>query len=269
MRLHVGRRSWLIHHSMAALEEGLDPELFVRLHRSAIVRKDFITGFTRNPSGRWIARLADGDGAAGRPALFGSRPGDRRPLNKRKPPRTRSVRGGFKRSMDRCGHDQRCADHGNRSTAGLCDRLIECGLRGSNRSINAKPVGLDRGQLGRASGVGAANARRCNLEFGPGGRPRRLNWIDRGPRRTPWRSGNPPSPAALAVLASDAVERSSADATTAPAAVMAFNISSLLFRGAGSVGDLEGGCPRAAQPKCALDVLKSRAGRRPPVIWSA
>ena len=59
MRLHVGRRSWLIHHSMAALEEGLDPELFVRLHRSAIVRKDFITGFTRNPSGRWIARLAD------------------------------------------------------------------------------------------------------------------------------------------------------------------------------------------------------------------
>ena len=60
MRLHVGRRSWLIHHSMAALEEGLDPSLFVRLHRSAIVRKDFITGFSRNPSGRWIARLADG-----------------------------------------------------------------------------------------------------------------------------------------------------------------------------------------------------------------
>jgi len=60
MRLHVGRRSWLIHHSMNALEEGLDPELFVRLHRSAIVRKDFIAGFTRNPSGRWISRLADG-----------------------------------------------------------------------------------------------------------------------------------------------------------------------------------------------------------------
>jgi two-component system, LytTR family, response regulator AlgR len=60
MRLHVGRRSWLIHHSMNALEEGLDPELFVRLHRSAIVRKDFIVGFSRNPSGRWIARLGDG-----------------------------------------------------------------------------------------------------------------------------------------------------------------------------------------------------------------
>jgi len=61
MRLHVGKRSWLIHHSMTALEEGLDPELFVRLHRSAIVRRDFIVGFSRNPSGRWIARLADGE----------------------------------------------------------------------------------------------------------------------------------------------------------------------------------------------------------------
>jgi two-component system response regulator AlgR len=60
MRLHVGTRSWLIHHSMAALEEGLDPGMFVRLHRSAIVRRDFITGFQRNASGRWIARLTDG-----------------------------------------------------------------------------------------------------------------------------------------------------------------------------------------------------------------
>ena len=61
MRLHVGRRSWRIHHSMNALEEGLDPELFVRLHRSAIVRKDFIAGFSRSASGRWIARLSDGE----------------------------------------------------------------------------------------------------------------------------------------------------------------------------------------------------------------
>ena len=59
MRLHVGARSWLIHHSMAALEERLDPQIFVRLHRSAIVRREFIAGFSRNPSGRWIARLAD------------------------------------------------------------------------------------------------------------------------------------------------------------------------------------------------------------------
>ena len=59
MRLHVGARSWLIHHSMAALEERLDPQTFVRLHRSAIVRREFIAGFSRNPSGRWIALLAD------------------------------------------------------------------------------------------------------------------------------------------------------------------------------------------------------------------
>src|SRR5436189_140010 len=59
MLLDVGARSWLIHHSMAALEERLDPQLFVRLHRSAIVRRDYISGFSRNPSGRWIARLGD------------------------------------------------------------------------------------------------------------------------------------------------------------------------------------------------------------------
>jgi len=60
MRLHVGQRSWLIHHSMSALEDGLDPLLFIRLHRSSIVRRDFVAGFQRNASGRWIARLADG-----------------------------------------------------------------------------------------------------------------------------------------------------------------------------------------------------------------
>ena len=59
MRLHVGPRSWLIHSSMNALEDGLDPALFIRLHRSAIVRRDRIAGFSRNASGRWIARLAD------------------------------------------------------------------------------------------------------------------------------------------------------------------------------------------------------------------
>ncbi len=59
MRLHVGARSWLIHHSMNALEDGLDPATFIRLHRSAIVRRSFIAGFSRNPSGRWIARLSD------------------------------------------------------------------------------------------------------------------------------------------------------------------------------------------------------------------
>jgi two-component system response regulator AlgR len=59
MRLHVGRRSWLINHTIARLEAELDPARFVRLHRSAIVRRDFVTGLRREVDGRWYARLAD------------------------------------------------------------------------------------------------------------------------------------------------------------------------------------------------------------------
>jgi two-component system response regulator AlgR len=59
MRLHVGKRSWLINHTIAKLEEELDPARFVRLHRSAIVRRDFVTGLRRDEGGRWWARLAD------------------------------------------------------------------------------------------------------------------------------------------------------------------------------------------------------------------
>lgn len=59
MRLHVGARSWLVNHSLARLEEELDPGRFVRLHRSAMVRRDFVTGL-RNDDGVWTARLADG-----------------------------------------------------------------------------------------------------------------------------------------------------------------------------------------------------------------
>jgi two-component system response regulator AlgR len=59
MRLHVGKRSWLINHTIGKLEEELDPARFVRLHRSAIVRRDFVTGLRRDESGRWWARLAD------------------------------------------------------------------------------------------------------------------------------------------------------------------------------------------------------------------
>jgi len=61
MRLHVGPRSWLINHTIGRLESELDPERFVRIHRSAIVRRDFVTGLRRDESGRWWARLADGD----------------------------------------------------------------------------------------------------------------------------------------------------------------------------------------------------------------
>jgi two-component system response regulator AlgR len=59
MRLHVGKRSWLINHSLTKLEQELDPECFVRLHRGAILRRSFIVGF-RNDDQHWLAQLADG-----------------------------------------------------------------------------------------------------------------------------------------------------------------------------------------------------------------
>jgi two-component system response regulator AlgR len=58
-RIHVGKRSWLISHSLAKLEQELDPALFLRLHRGAIMRREFVTGL-RNEDGRWVAQLADG-----------------------------------------------------------------------------------------------------------------------------------------------------------------------------------------------------------------
>ena len=60
MRLHVGARSWLIHRTIAKLEEDLDPELFLRVHRSVILRTDTITGLYRDDGGHWTARLKDG-----------------------------------------------------------------------------------------------------------------------------------------------------------------------------------------------------------------
>ena len=60
MRLHVGSRSWLIHRTIAKLEEDLDPALFLRVHRSVILRRDTITGLYRDEAGHWTARLSDG-----------------------------------------------------------------------------------------------------------------------------------------------------------------------------------------------------------------
>ena len=60
MRLHVGQRSWLIYRTIAKLEEELDPEVFIRVHRSVILRRDTIAGLTRDGAGHWAARLTDG-----------------------------------------------------------------------------------------------------------------------------------------------------------------------------------------------------------------
>jgi two-component system response regulator AlgR len=61
MRLHAGKRSWLINHTIAKLEEELDPALFVRIHRSAMVRRDYVCGLRRDDTGRWYARFPDGE----------------------------------------------------------------------------------------------------------------------------------------------------------------------------------------------------------------
>lgn len=60
MRLHVGAKSFLLHETISELERQLDPSLFVRLHRSTLVRRDRIAGFCHNGSGAWEAQLQDG-----------------------------------------------------------------------------------------------------------------------------------------------------------------------------------------------------------------
>jgi len=60
MRLHVGARSYLIHMTIAELEQRLDPAAFLRVHRSAIVRIDRIARVGKDEAGNWFAELGDG-----------------------------------------------------------------------------------------------------------------------------------------------------------------------------------------------------------------
>lgn len=60
MRLHIGQRSYLLHQTISALEERLDPAQFIRLHRSTIVRRDRIKSLKHDGGGVWSADLVDG-----------------------------------------------------------------------------------------------------------------------------------------------------------------------------------------------------------------
>jgi two-component system response regulator AlgR len=60
MRLHVGPRSYLIHQTISELERKLDPAVFIRLHRSTIVRRDFVAGLRHDGLSTWQALLANG-----------------------------------------------------------------------------------------------------------------------------------------------------------------------------------------------------------------
>lgn len=61
VRLHVGENSYLLLQTIAGLEERLDPARFIRIHRSTILRKDFIRGLRHEGLGVWCAELENGE----------------------------------------------------------------------------------------------------------------------------------------------------------------------------------------------------------------
>lgn len=61
MRLHIGKRSFLLHETIGTLEQRLDPARFIRLHRSTIARRDWIVKLRHDGLGTWFAALGDGE----------------------------------------------------------------------------------------------------------------------------------------------------------------------------------------------------------------
>lgn len=58
--LHVGDRTYAVRERMQTLEEKLDPAVFLRVHRSVIVRLDRVEAMLRSPGGDYSVRLKDG-----------------------------------------------------------------------------------------------------------------------------------------------------------------------------------------------------------------
>jgi two-component system, LytTR family, response regulator len=58
--LHVRGRSHLLRETMQSLEQKLDPEMFLRVHRSRIVRAACIVELTAIDNREYVIRLADG-----------------------------------------------------------------------------------------------------------------------------------------------------------------------------------------------------------------
>jgi two-component system response regulator AlgR len=65
VRLHVGeedaQRSYLLLQTIAGLESRLDPEQFIRIHRSTILRRDNIRGLRHDGLGVWSVELQNGE----------------------------------------------------------------------------------------------------------------------------------------------------------------------------------------------------------------
>lgn len=59
-RLHAGAKTYLLRRTMADLEDELRPFSFCRIHRSAIVNLDRVTGLELNQNGDHDVLLADG-----------------------------------------------------------------------------------------------------------------------------------------------------------------------------------------------------------------
>jgi two-component system LytT family response regulator len=58
--LHVADKTFAVRERMQTLEETLDPHVFFRIHRSAIVRVERIDALLRAPGGDYAVRLKDG-----------------------------------------------------------------------------------------------------------------------------------------------------------------------------------------------------------------
>jgi two-component system LytT family response regulator len=58
--LHAAGRTFAVRERMQTLEEKLDPNVFFRVHRSAIVRVESVDSLLRAPGGDYAVRLKDG-----------------------------------------------------------------------------------------------------------------------------------------------------------------------------------------------------------------
>jgi len=64
LRLHTSERTYIIRSSVGAFEVRLDPIAFIRVHRSAIVRLDFVRELRTLAPGVWRIVLKDGTAVA-------------------------------------------------------------------------------------------------------------------------------------------------------------------------------------------------------------
>lgn len=59
-KLHTGDGSYLLRESLGKLDEQLDPQQFVRVHRSTIVNTAFVKHYGPTNNGNWTLTLTDG-----------------------------------------------------------------------------------------------------------------------------------------------------------------------------------------------------------------